>query len=167
MPVGNTSPREGGRYDTPTRQQILIPSYAAAAFYRRLDRLPGWQGMSTAAAQGVQHSGVPAAYARWEREARLVARALTGEVAAGLTCRFSSVGATRPTALAVALRTELGSSALNRPVAPERGWTSASWLVARAGSYGISRVRFADRNWTAATGIWTYGPTSTRVIPTF
>ena len=68
--------------------QISDPAYAATVFYQRLRSVPGWQTLSvTAAAQRVQHSDAPQAYARWEGLARVAAAALTGETAAGLTCR--------------------------------------------------------------------------------
>lgn len=50
-----------------TQAQVMTPSYAAAAFYDRLVRVPGWQSLPlTVAAQDVQRSAYPAAYARWE-----------------------------------------------------------------------------------------------------
>jgi hypothetical protein len=50
-----------------TAGQRMNPEWAAGAFYRALQRVPGWQAMSVAqAAQAVQVSAYPAAYARWE-----------------------------------------------------------------------------------------------------
>ncbi len=70
-----------------TRDQLLDPAFAAAAFYRELQRVRGWTTMSvTAAAQHVQRSNAPDAYAQWEPEARVVARILTGEVPDRLIC---------------------------------------------------------------------------------
>jgi cell wall-associated NlpC family hydrolase len=58
-----------------TPAQIMDPVTAARAFYRRLMQVGNWQSLPvTAAAQQVQHSGYPGAYARWQAEAaRLVA----------------------------------------------------------------------------------------------
>ncbi|MEZ0109308.1 cell wall-associated NlpC family hydrolase [Catenulispora sp. EB89] len=59
--------------------QILTPMYAARQFYGRLLQVPGWRSMSTTdAAQSVQHSGFPDAYAKWEDEAQALAVAFTG-----------------------------------------------------------------------------------------
>ena len=70
-----------------TPQQLQDPVYAAQAFYERLVKVPGWQTAAvTTAAQAVQRSGAPYAYADWEPEARALARAFTGEAAAGFTC---------------------------------------------------------------------------------
>lgn len=62
-----------------TPAQILSPAYAASRFYRGLLAVPDWQQMPlTVAAQTVQRSAFPDAYARWESVARqLVATAGT------------------------------------------------------------------------------------------
>jgi hypothetical protein len=71
-----------------TRPQLLDTTYASRAFLSALARVPGWVVMPVAeAAQSVQHSAAPDAYARWEAEARTLARAVTGEVPGALTCR--------------------------------------------------------------------------------
>ncbi len=58
-----------------TPAQIMDPVTAARAFYRRLVRVGSWQSLPVAAAaQQVQRSGNPGAYARWQAgAARLVA----------------------------------------------------------------------------------------------
>ena len=67
--------------------QLTTPRYAAAAFYRALARVDGWEAMSvTEAAQHVQVSAAPDAYATWEPQARVLARILTGEVPDRLVC---------------------------------------------------------------------------------
>src|ERR1700686_3648968 len=49
-----------------TASEILTPSYAAAAFFRALQRVPSWETLPiTDAAQKVQLSGAPTAYAQW------------------------------------------------------------------------------------------------------
>ncbi|MET8090640.1 hypothetical protein [Micromonospora sp. NPDC005220] len=61
-----------------TVAQLMQPSYAARAFYTALNEIPGWQDMSvTAAAQSVQISAYPDAYAQHEDRATTVAAALT------------------------------------------------------------------------------------------
>ncbi len=70
-----------------TPAQILDARYASAAFLRALERVDGWQAMSVNdAAQRVQRSATPTAYAASEGEARAIARATTGEVPGALTC---------------------------------------------------------------------------------
>ncbi|MFE0526893.1 hypothetical protein ACFW0V_04780 [Micromonospora parva] len=61
-----------------TVAQLMRPSYAARAFYSALNETPGWQDMSvTSAAQAVQISAYPDAYAQHEDRATTVAAALT------------------------------------------------------------------------------------------
>ncbi|WP_249416528.1 heavy metal transporter [Streptomyces sp. TS71-3] len=70
-----------------TTEKIMDPAYAAGAFYTRLNRVPGYARLPvTVAAQHVQRSGFPEAYARHEPEAALLAAALTGRAPATLTC---------------------------------------------------------------------------------
>jgi len=67
--------------------QILDPHYAAASFFRELAKIDGWSAMTVSdAAQHVQHSAQPHAYAAWEQEARALARATTGELPGALSC---------------------------------------------------------------------------------
>lgn len=59
--------------------QVLDPVYAATRFYTALRAVPGWQQLPvTAAAQAVQRSAYPAAYARWAGDAARIVTALTG-----------------------------------------------------------------------------------------
>ncbi|MEU7676355.1 hypothetical protein AB0C42_16270 [Micromonospora taraxaci] len=61
-----------------TVAELMRPSYAARAFYTALNEVPGWQDMSvTYAAQSVQISAYPDAYAQHEERATIVAAALT------------------------------------------------------------------------------------------
>jgi hypothetical protein len=84
--VGLFQQRPSQGWGTPA--QLTMPSYAAAAFYRELAKVGGWEGMSvTDAAQQVQRSAAPDAYASWEPEARVLARILTGEVPNRIVCR--------------------------------------------------------------------------------
>jgi murein DD-endopeptidase MepM/ murein hydrolase activator NlpD len=60
-----------------TPDQLHDPTYAAATFYQRLLTVPGWQTLSlTEAAQAVQHSAYPDAYAKWEDDATNLVRQL-------------------------------------------------------------------------------------------
>lgn len=59
--------------------QVTDPVYAANKFYDHLEEVPGWQRMAlTVAAQTVQRSAFPLAYAKHERLAAALVKALTG-----------------------------------------------------------------------------------------
>jgi hypothetical protein len=142
-----------------TPAQILTPSYAAAAFYQHLIAVPGWQTLAvTNAAQRVQRSGSPTAYARWESEARAVAQATTGEVPAGLSCRTPIHGAPAPGVLQQAMTQELGSPTLGVPLDSARGWTVATWLVGHASPFGIRAVTYGGQIWTPDAEQWQQHP---------
>jgi hypothetical protein len=137
--------------------QIMDPNYAASAFYDHLTLFSGWQTMAvTDAAQLVQHSAAPDAYAAWEAEARSLARALTGEIPAGLTCHLRSFGglAPPPSALAQAATKEMGVPLLGAAPSTKTGWEVATWAVAHAYNYHLSSVSFGGWRWTVASGTW-------------
>ncbi|MFF2325166.1 MULTISPECIES: hypothetical protein [unclassified Streptomyces] len=70
-----------------TEQQILDPVYSAGEFYRHLAKVPDYERLPlTDAAQRVQRSGFPEAYAKHEPDATLLAAALTGRAPATLDC---------------------------------------------------------------------------------
>lgn len=72
-----------------TPQQILDPVYAINKFYDALSEIEGYESMRiTEAAQEVQRSAFPEAYADHEDDARVLASALTGETTGG---RFNCV----------------------------------------------------------------------------
>jgi len=156
--VGLFQQRPSQGWGTP--DQILVPAYAAAAFYQRLKAVPAWQTLAvTEAAQAVQRSAGPDAYAQWEPAARLLAQVLTGEEPAGLSCRFPApAGAAVPSDLAHAMTEDLGSSATGDPVPTQQGWTVAAWLVGHASRYGITSVSFEGRRWTRTAGAWGSDP---------
>ncbi|MBV8560103.1 MAG: hypothetical protein JO050_04980 [Acidimicrobiia bacterium] len=144
-----------------TPAQIMTPHYAAAAFYRRLARVPGWEVIPvTEAAQSVQHSALPDGYAQFEAAARAIASALTGEVPAGFTCRVGFPPGPPAVGLQDAMATELGLSSLSVPLAPARGWTVGSWLVGHATDYKLATVSFGGQQWAAATGVWAPDPSA-------
>jgi hypothetical protein len=58
--------------------ELMDPQYAANAFYEALQAVDGWQQLSlTAAAQAVQVSAYPDAYAKHETAATAVVAALS------------------------------------------------------------------------------------------
>ncbi|MFD3933352.1 heavy metal transporter [Streptomyces sp. NPDC058614] len=71
-----------------TTKEILDPAYAADIFYEHLAKVKGYAQLPlTVAAQRVQRSAYPDAYAKHEPDATLLAAALTGRSAATLTCQ--------------------------------------------------------------------------------
>jgi hypothetical protein len=70
-----------------TQAQIMDPVYTATKFYQALLAVPGWQNMAlTQAAQAVQHSGAPDAYAQYDQFSTVVADVFTGTAGPGLGC---------------------------------------------------------------------------------
>jgi hypothetical protein len=75
-------PSEG--WGTPA--QIMDPVTAARSFYDALTQVPGWQGLPvTAAAEAVQRSAFPTAYARWQPAAAELAASFSGAAAPCVT----------------------------------------------------------------------------------
>ncbi len=72
-----------------TAQQIHDPVYASERFYKALLKVKGWQQMTvTQAAQAVQKSGLPDAYAQWEPLATALQKAIAAT--------FPSTGSDEP-----------------------------------------------------------------------
>ena len=70
-----------------TRRQILDPVYSTNAFFDALVRIRGYEAMEiTVAAQAVQRSAYPRAYADHEADGRALASALTGHSPATFSC---------------------------------------------------------------------------------
>ncbi|GHF24583.1 hypothetical protein GCM10017786_68260 [Amycolatopsis deserti] len=135
--------------------EVTDPVYAATAFYERLREQPGWADLPlTRAAQLVQRSAFPEAYAQWETAAATTAAALTGARPAALTCANISPGAPEADIVPVA-RAELGTAVLSGPHPAAEGWAFASWLVANATRFGLDGVTFDGVTWTAESGAWT------------
>jgi murein DD-endopeptidase MepM/ murein hydrolase activator NlpD len=70
-----------------TPAQILSPTHAATSFYQHLLRVRGWQTLPlTRAAQAVQRSAFPTAYAKWEQPATTLVHVLTGLTTTAVDC---------------------------------------------------------------------------------
>jgi len=70
-----------------TTSQIMDPTYSATSFYKALTNVNGWAAMPTTdAAQAVQHSAYPQAYAKWDQFAHDLATTLDG-TCVGSQCR--------------------------------------------------------------------------------
>ncbi|WP_205018764.1 hypothetical protein [Streptomyces sp. HB132] len=161
-----------------TPAQIMDPVYSSGEFYKHLAEVPGYSRLPlTVAAQRVQKSGFPQAYAKHEPDAALLAAALTGRAPASLTCSLPAASAsTEGPGDATEVRSDLvrafgkdvlpsagsaGASAAGTVSVParaegdaasRRGWELAHWAVARAGTLRITEVSYAGRVWTADTG---------------
>lgn len=61
-------------------EQVMDPVYAAQAFFEHLTQVSGWQDLPvTVAAQTVQRSAYPDAYAKWQTTAEALASALLNQ----------------------------------------------------------------------------------------
>ncbi|MFF5977395.1 heavy metal transporter [Streptomyces olindensis] len=111
-----------------TPKEIMDPTYSAGEFYEHLVKVPGYTRLPlTVAAQRVQRSGFPQAYAKHEPDAALLAAALTGQSAATLTCegRPAATRATGPDGVRAALARDFGRDVLE-PAGAEVSGSSAA-----------------------------------------
>ncbi|MFI9647220.1 heavy metal transporter [Streptomyces sp. NPDC052040] len=124
-----------------TQKQIMDPTYAASMFYDHLAKVPDYTRLPlTVAAQRVQRSGYPEAYAKHEPDATLLAAALTGRSAAALTCqgRPATAATGGPDAVRAALVRDFGRDVLQTagaeldPRAPSRPSPTATVPVRSA-----------------------------------
>ncbi|MFJ3334007.1 heavy metal transporter [Streptomyces sp. NPDC086766] len=125
-----------------TPNEIMDPTYASGVFYAHLAKVPGYTRLPlTVAAQRVQRSGFPQAYAKHEPDATLLAAALTGRAAATLTCT-GRPGATRTTgsdAVRAALMRDFGRDVVQEAGA-EVGGAPAPTPTPSAASKGAGRT---------------------------
>jgi hypothetical protein len=120
--LGLFQQRPSQGWGTPT--QVQDPRHATAKFYDALQKIDGYREMAvTVAAQRVQRSAFPTAYADHEADARVLASALTGNSHAAFSCRVRSVDAAveTPTASgltprAQAVRTDLVNTFGRQPM---------------------------------------------------
>ncbi|PVZ12078.1 hypothetical protein [Actinomycetospora cinnamomea] len=151
-----------------TPEEILDPVTSTTMFYEGLLQVPGWATMDiTVAAQAVQRSGFPEAYADHEPEARLIAVSLLGQAPASWTCTdLPATPATDPSEndVATLAARELGTARLSGEQPTETGWAIATWLVAHAERLALESVTYDGRTWTVASGAWTSsGPADGRL----
>lgn len=146
-----------------TAAQVTDPVHATNAFYDALVTIEGYTRMPiTEAAQQVQVSAYPQAYAKHEPEARAFASALTGYSPAALTCVLRSPdGAATAAQVNEKLATAFGaheSTISNRVLTVSadghRGWAMAHWAVANARKLGITQVTHDGRRWVRGNDQW-------------
>lgn len=138
-----------------SEDQLLDTVTATTKFYDALLATPGWADMDvTQAAQRVQRSGFPEAYADHEPEARTLALAFLGQAPAALTCTDLDLSAPPQETIVRLANAELGNARLSGDQSPQAGWAIASWLVAHSTRLAVDRVTYDGRTWTAASGVW-------------
>src|SRR5690606_17440689 len=146
-----------------TPEQVTDPVYATNAFLDGLVQVPGYTELPiTEAAQTVQRSGYPEAYADHEPEGRAFASALTGHSPASLTCHLPEPDAAASPAEAVSARLEqdfgitataadgavvVGAAALPGDAPQRLAWAVAHWAVATAVDTGVTTVEVAGKVW--------------------
>ena len=156
-----------------TTTEIMDPVYSTNRFYAGLERVDDWQDLEvTEAAQAVQRSGFPDAYAQHETLARAWASSLTGHSPGSVTCELFAVAADdEPVDLPERLARDLGipaeavstdgrTATIDASVLPFDGlgrstWTVAHWAVATAKDTGAVTVRADGRLWTRGSAVWT------------
>jgi len=158
-----------------TIEEIMDPVYSTGKFYDGLVKVDGYEDLEvTVAAQAVQRSGFPDAYAQHETRSRAWASALTGHSPAALTCTLPDPEAVgTPEAAAERLVRDFGDLAHERVPAtedkpatlvvhagalgdaPERqAWAVAAWAVATAQTLGTTSVDVADQSWARTSTAW-------------
>ncbi|MBP3034907.1 hypothetical protein J2M53_01380 [Arthrobacter sp. zg-ZUI100] len=156
-----------------SEEQIMDPVYASNAFYNALEKVPDYLNLPlTVAAQTVQRSAFPDAYADHEPEARAFASALTGQSPASLTCTLGPPSTSgSPDAVLASLTAVYGP--VDATVEGNRitvagtgsyGWSVAQWAVANAEALSLDSVAFDKQRWTRATGTWDPAPTSDNAV---
>jgi hypothetical protein len=151
--------------------QLQDPVYATTKFYAVLTKVHGYTAMPVyQAAQDVQHSADGSAYQQWTDIAGQLTGFFTGKSPHGVSCWYTPSGQTdlaaaerqvRQTfgpagrkAVVVRITTARSGKKTSAVLHVQRaaGWTVASWLVAHAQAYHLSRLRYAGFSWKAANG---------------
>ncbi|WEO94665.1 hypothetical protein A6P39_011980 [Streptomyces sp. FXJ1.172] len=175
--LGLFQQRPSQGWGSPT--QIRDPAYASGRFFDALVKVPDYLSLPvTEAAQQVQHSGYPEAYAQHEDTAATLADVLTGREGPALNCTVSGAGPTPSAAgsgtadavsatgdgggVAAAVRREFGDApaalpatsgdSVSYPIATGQastGWSLALWLVCHATELHATSVTFDGRRWSS------------------
>ncbi len=146
-----------------TREQVLDPRHAIGRFYDGLVKVKGYTSMSiTEAAQRVQRSAFPGAYAQHEDYARALASSLRGYSPAAFSCRVNPTSGGRTDEVAGDVVSAFGDIPIEveersvriplagRPPDVEaRGWGLAHYAVGNATRLEVTSVAFDGHLWTA------------------
>lgn len=154
-----------------TVEQIMDPVYSTNAFFDVLVQVEGWESDEiTDAAQKVQRSAFPTAYAQHESVARAFASALTGHSKASLTCSLGKVdegAAAVPRTVLTAVDARVQRDFVSLPTRVTEGgalmidavtlpsgsdtsrasWSVAQWAVGTASATNASVVAVGDLVW--------------------
>lgn len=139
-----------------SQEEILDPVYASHAFYDALLEVPGWEDMEiTVAAQEVQRSAYPGAYADHEWEGRVLASTLTGQTPAGMGCDLDAAdGSGSATDVLAKAERQFGGSGQAAgdtvtltAASDQDAWAVASWAVAHAQSESVVLVQVDGMRW--------------------
>lgn len=163
-----------------TPEQVQDPVYATETFFDHLVRVPDYTELEvTVAAQAVQRSAFPDAYAQHEDLSRAFASALTGWSPASLTCDLAPTGSADEAESAQVLaeitallerdlaltgehvggQVRIDAAALPGLEDAERAaWAVASWAVATASVTGAQSVQVADQAWQRGQEGWQAAP---------
>jgi hypothetical protein len=147
-----------------SEQQIQDPVYASGRFYDALLKVGGWADLPlTVAAQKVQRSAYPDAYARHEAKAQALADALTGAIPASLSCRLkgdptpvtgdpirgSLTKDFKPVVADPSVTEDTPGTLTVRPDKTQgRGWAVATWAAAHASQLQIREIAFDGKVWS-------------------
>ena len=139
-----------------TEAQVMDPYYAANAFYDALVKIPAYESLEiTDAAQRVQRSAYPEAYAQHEEMGRFFASGLSGQTPESVHCTLRSPDAPGDTAqVATELSRAFGLTAtaegqtLTVEASGAQAWSVAQWAVANAKGLAVTDVDVAGRSWS-------------------
>jgi len=159
-----------------TAEQVMDPVHATNAFYDALVKVKGYQDMPiTEAAQAVQRSAFPDAYAQHETRARAWASALTGHSTAAVTCTLREPASADAAGVLARADRDLGAAATAAPAGSAQGttvtvdvrglpagdtepgrlaWAVAQWAVAVAEPLGLTEITVGDLTWSRSSGTW-------------
>jgi cell wall-associated NlpC family hydrolase len=141
--------------------QILDPTYAATRFYAALLKVPGWQGLPlSAAAQAVQRSAFPDAYARWADDAARIVASLTGSPITDATACESDVLPAASVSIVLSFAAaQVGDPYVLGATGPN-SWDCSSLLRAAYATAGVQLPRTAagQYDFLRARGEVTAGP---------
>ncbi|MDX3238304.1 heavy metal transporter [Streptomyces sp. ME03-5709C] len=129
-----------------TAAQIMDPVYSSTEFFEDLEKVRGYTRLPlTVAAQKVQKSGFPQAYAKHEAEAALLAGALTGRNPGALSCVTPVAAGARaggdPAVVRARLLREFGSEVKPRITATAAGPDGGAAREAEKGVQGGEAAR--------------------------
>ncbi|GAB3252061.1 hypothetical protein [Arthrobacter pigmenti] len=149
-------------------EQLMDPVYATNAFYDVLVEIEGYENLAvTDAAQQVQRSAFPEAYADHEAEARAFASALTGQSTGALNCvlrKPTAVGDPQQvldqlTTAFGGLQTSVNDRAVQVQAQGSTGWAIAHWAVANAKALNIAGVEHGGLSWSREQAEWAVAET--------